>query len=100
MSIEISAPSVTVNVPSVSLNGGGPQAFQNIGGPSASLNVGMQGTDVEVDFNREKPQKVETTHEEMKDFNEDWIEVRVQGKLPERRSNHTAWVSGSGMSEQ
>ena len=91
MSIEISAPSVTVNVPSLSLNGGG---------PSASLNVGMQGTDVEVDFNRKKPQKVETTHEEMKDFNEDWVEVRVQGKLPERRSNHTAWVSGSGMSEQ
>jgi hypothetical protein len=35
----------------------------------------------------------------MKGFDEDWIEVRVQGKLPERRSNHTAWVSGSGMSE-
>ena len=36
--------------------------------------------------------------EETKDVNnhneneQDWIEIRVQGKLPERRSNHTACI--------
>lgn len=28
-----------------------------------------------------------------------WVEVRVSGKLPERRSNHTSWVAKMGQAE-
>jgi len=42
---------------------------------------------------------VEANREEHKSINEEWIEVRVQGKLPERRSNHTSWIHGNGSSE-
>jgi len=30
--------------------------------------------------------------EESKDVEETWFEIRMQGKLPERRSNHVAFI--------
>lgn len=34
----------------------------------------------------------EETKEQAEPFEEVWYEVRVQGKLPERRSNHCAFI--------
>jgi len=59
------------------------------------MSIEVSNDRVEDDLNS----RVEFGREEHKSLNEEWIEVRVQGKLPERRSNHTSWIYGSGASE-
>ena len=58
-------------------------------------------TDIQQDLQAEAAHMKDTLNDRMEenkdDMNskseQDWIEIRVQGKLPERRSNHSAFIA-------